>query len=93
MTVKQIFDKLETFDKSDRAKYVGALWKQLCPVSKSTLLDFQQGFDSKKGMEEFFKEQARQIKNCIQLEIGQMGNTVRKIMGLEPLTWETEIAA
>lgn len=93
MTVKEIYDGLGTFDDEDRAKYAGALCKNLSPVSMKTLLEFQNTWDGRKSPEEFFGAQAKKIKTCVDLEIGQVGQLVRQATGLSDLTWETEIVA
>ena len=93
MTVKEICGKLETFSDDERQKYTGGLCKILSPVSMATLHKFQEDWDGNKSPEEFFKAQAKEIKTCVELEIGPVGGTVRQLSGLEPLTWETEIAA
>ncbi len=92
MTVKEIFEKLETFDDDDRAKYTGGLCKALSPVSMSTLFNFQDKWDGSKSPEEFFKAQSKEIKACVELEVGPAGVVVRQASGLQPLTWETEVA-
>lgn len=91
MDVKQIYDKLETFNDDDREKYAGALCEKLSPISMQTLQEFQNTWDGKKTPEEFFKAQAEQIKTCVALEVGPMGKMVRQIAGLDLLNWETEI--
>lgn len=93
MTVKEIYDGLTTFSEKDRVRYVGGLCKVLSPLSKGTLMDFQNSWDGNKLAEEFFQAQAETIKTCIKLEIGPLGETVRQVKGLDPLTWETEILA
>ncbi len=93
MTVKQIYDKLETFNDDERAKFAGVLCEKLSPTSMQTLHEFQNTWNGSKSPEEFFKAQAKEIKICIELEVGQMGQMVRQVAGLETLTWETEIAA
>lgn len=93
MTVKEICDKLATFDDENRVKYAGGLCKALSPVSMSTLQQFQRDWDGNKSPAEFFAAQAEEIKKCVELEIGTLGDTVRQLTGLEPLKWETEIAA
>ncbi|KKL56831.1 hypothetical protein LCGC14_2241510 [marine sediment metagenome] len=93
MTVKEIFERSEAFNDEDRAKYIGGLCKVLSPVSMSTLYEFQDSWDVNKSPEEFFKAQSKEIKDCVELEIGPTGKMVRQAAGLEPLTWETEIVA
>ena len=93
MTVKEIYDKLETFSDDDRAKYAGALCEKLSPTSMQTMLEFQDTWDGNKPPEEFFEAQVKKIKMCVDLEVGQMGQMVRMASGLGVLEWETEIAA
>ena len=93
MTVKEIYDKLETFGDDDRAKYAGALCGKLSPTSMQTMFEFQDTWDGNKTPKEFFEAQAKKIKMCVDLEIGPMRQTIRQIAGLKALTWETEIAA
>ena len=93
MTVKQVYDKLGTFNNDERQRYAGGICKLLCPVSIQTLMTFQDEWDGSKPASEFFKAQAEEIKKCIDLEISLFGAVVRKTAGLEPLEWETEIAA
>lgn len=93
MTVKEICDQLDSFTDDERQKHVGALCNQLCRVSMSTLTAFQRNWDGRKGFEAFIKAQAKEILKCVELEISHFGQTVREIEGLQPLCWETEIAA
>ena len=93
MIVKEIYDKLETFNDDDRATYAGALCKELSSVSMQTLREFQNNWDGSRPASEFFAEQAKEIKKCVVLEVSRTGEMIRKATNLEPITWETEIAA
>lgn len=91
MTVKEIYDSLDTFTDEERQKYAGALCKELSPVSMKTLLEFQNSWDGDRPASEFFAAQAEEIKKCVVLEISHTGEIVRQATNLEPLTWETEV--
>lgn len=93
MTIKEIYEQMDGFDDDKRATFLGGLSELLSEVSMQTLRDFQNKWDGSKDFEAFCEAQAKEFKACIELEIGPAGQAVRKAMGLEPLLWETEIAA
>jgi len=91
MTIKEIYDNVSNFTDEKREKYVKALVKQFSKFSIGSLQEFQAKWNPDKGPIAFFKEQAQVIKTCIDLELSAMGQGVRSSLGLNPLTWETEI--
>ncbi len=91
MTVKEIYDNLESFTGDQRAEHLGNLSRQFSDVSMGDLVNFQDNWSPSKGMEAFFAEQGKLFKKCINLEVSNFGKTVREALGLEPLTWDTEI--
>lgn len=93
MTVKEVYDNMDDLTDEQREEHLLNLSKQFCKVSIGELQTFQNNWDYTKanGMAAFFAEQAKIIKKCINLEISDFGRTVRATLGLEPLTWETEI--
>ena len=93
MTVKEIYDQIDSFDDDKRKTFLGGLCKKLSSLSMQTLRNFENTWDGSGGFEEFCKLQAKKFKVCIEFEIGSVGHAVRMSQGLEPLTWETEIVA
>lgn len=91
MTIKEIYDELDSFTDAERNKHVIAICKLLSRVSMKTLMRFHQNWDGTKGFAEFFKAQTQEIRLCLDLEMGDSGKTVRKLEGLTKLTWETEV--
>lgn len=92
MTIKEIYDKAEDFSEEQRVVYLGGLSKHFSGCSMSELRNFQNNWNSEKGMDAFFAEQVQVFKKCIALEISDFGKTVRATLGLEPLLWDTEIS-
>ena len=93
MTVKEIYDQIDGFDDDKRKTFLGGLYKKLSTLSTGTLHIFQDRWDDSKSYRAFCKAQAEKFKVCINFEVGPAGHAVRMSQGLEPLTWETEIAA
>ena len=91
MTVKEVYDKLSTFSDEERPLYTGGLCQMLSPVSMQTLMEFQRNWDGDKAPEEFFAAQAEEVKKCVDLEISGIGQMVREIAKLAPISWETEV--
>ena len=94
MTIKELYDKIETMIDDSRADPLRALYKLFSSVSKQTMLEFQyrwDGWDSKKSFEEFVEAQNKQLKSCIALELSSIGKTVREADGITELTWETKL--
>ena len=90
MKISEILNNLDNFNDDEREKYLGGMWKKVSPISKQTLINFQNEWDGGKSFDEFKKAQNKVIKDCIQMEI--MINDVKEKEGMEVFTMETEIA-
>ncbi|KKL07410.1 hypothetical protein LCGC14_2586290 [marine sediment metagenome] len=89
MILAELKEKLGTLSENDRAAYVAKLYKLLSEVSKQTLINFQQNWDSCKSFKDFVAAQNKVIQLCIQLELSPIGCIVRKELNLPTLTTET----
>lgn len=100
VTIKEIYDNLETYTANDRMRILVPLIEQLSPVSQKTLIEFQEKefffppFPElqKTFYEEYFKKQNVVFKQCIELETAEIiGDPVREQFKLQPLRMESEI--
>ncbi len=91
MTIKELYDKIETMIDDSRADPLRALYKLLSSVSKQTMQNFENKWDGKKSYEEFVEAQNKQLKSCIVLELSSIGKTVREAEDLTELVWETRL--
>lgn len=82
---------MDNFTDEERKTIIGALWKQMSPVSHQTLLKFQNTWDSSRSFLEFRVEQNKKIKECVKLETSFIGDAVRKATGLFPIRLDMEI--
>lgn len=89
MKISEILEKMDNFTDEERVKYLKELWKKVSPISKQTLLNFENGWDGSKTFEEFKKAQNKVIRECIQMEI--MINDFKEKENIEVFTMETEI--
>jgi len=89
MKISEILKNMDNFSDDERAKYIGGLWKKVTPISKQTLINFQNNWDGSKSFEEFKKAQNKVIKECIQMEI--LINDVKEKENMEVFTMETVI--
>lgn len=93
MTVKEIYNSLDgTLLDVDRERILRPLMGVLTPVSLKSLQVFQAGWPGReRSYEDFVIAQDGVLRNCLDIEITEIGAAVRKVFGAEPLTWETEI--
>jgi len=93
MNVREVMNRLDQFQGEDRERVLLALIGQLSPVSIRTLQHFQEQFDGvNRPFEEFVREQNEKIRECVKIELSEvLGGPVRSMLGLAPLTEETEI--
>ena len=93
MTISQYINELETWGSDDRETYLRPLLRVLSPVSLVSLRDFERKhFETSEGdYLEFVKAQNKEILNCLELEMANIGAMARAEFGLEPLTQDTEI--
>lgn len=96
MTIQQILDQLDTFTDADRQAKLGPLIDMLSGVSKQELLAYQtEHFATRtesNAWDEFRKGFDEKIRQCVGLEVSEViGVPVRKALGLELITLETEV--
>jgi len=94
LSVEEIINKMDNFSEEERVKFLGALSKQFCYLSRNTLMDFQRNWNTdKKSYEQFIKEQNKVFRSCVEIEISETGDIVRTALGLDQLTLDTIIEA
>ena len=89
MLLSELLERLDGFTDSEMDVYLSALLEVLTPVSHSTLLYFQG--DQYDGSPIAKKELHAEIRQCVELEQSELGETIRATFDLEPLTMETTI--
>lgn len=89
MKISEILKNMDNFSDEERVQYIKKLWEKVTPISKQTLINFQNQWDGSKSFEEFKKAQNKLIKECIKMEI--LINDVKVKENIEVFTMETEI--
>lgn len=90
MKVKEILDKMDDFSDEGRERYLMPLLSDLTAVSQHQIIVFQDNWDGTKSFEEFKKAQNKEIRDCVEMELSDFGVEARKVVGLQPLTEDTE---
>lgn len=92
-TVREIVDEIKSYGGKDRIRWLLPLMESFCPVSIATIREKQRKMvaESEGDYKKFCEMQDEVILECVQLEISEIGLSVREICKLEPLTWDTEI--
>jgi hypothetical protein len=90
-TVKQILAEMDDFSDEDRKRYLGLLLNKCTEVTEATLNSFQRHWDGRRPFEEFKAAQNKEIRECVKLELSEVGRILRDGIGMEPLTEDTEI--
>jgi len=92
MTIKDVLDKMNNFTDDERKNILAKMWALMSPISRNSLMNFQNNWDSTKSFDEFKKEQNKVYKECIKLETADfIGDAVRKQYKLTPIRLDTEI--
>lgn len=91
MNIRECIDDWETMDDKVKADVGTKLFNILSGVSQQEMRQFQMIFDGSKTFGDFKKAQKEKLEFCLNLEIADIGNTVREALGLELITWETEL--
>ena len=99
MTIEKLLKDLDGFSDSEREKWILSLMKKFCTLSSNQVENFQSEWMRKHPpyegdpppFEEFKAGQNKVIKECIEIEISEIGKGVRKVAGLEPLSLSTEL--
>ncbi len=98
MTIRQLYDQLDTMDEGARAEQLSKLAPNLSGVTHATIRDYQNQhianaeMSQKENWDAFRVGQNKIIKECIDLELSDgIGAAVRAALGLPPLTWESEV--
>lgn len=89
--LKEIREKLDSYDSDQRESILGGLADALSPVSLQSLREFQQGWDGSKSFEEFVAAQNEVFRQCIDLECSSFGEVVRAQLGLDPINLDADI--
>jgi len=91
MKIEEILKKMDGFSDKERGTTLRSLLDKLCPVSKNQLMNFQSDWDGSRAFEEFKREQNKVIKDCVEMEVSEIGSVVREKLGLPSISLETEI--
>lgn len=91
MTVKEIYDTMDGFTEEQRDKFLNGLFDIFCGLSIKSIISFQTNWDGSRPFAEFVIEQNKVIRMCIDMEVSDIGSHVRSLLGLSPLTMDTEI--
>jgi len=89
MTIGEFVNNIGNMSINDRAVAGRKLYSLLSPMSRKTLLLFQAGWDMGRTFPEFVEKQNELIRICVEMEISNLGFTIRNMMGLEPLFLDT----
>ena len=90
MNIFELMDKLDSFSHDERAEWVKKFLPRLSPVTKQMLGDFERDWDSQKPYKDFVTEQNQCLQMCVQMECSDLGNAVRKLNDLGPLTMDMD---
>lgn len=91
MTIGQLRDRLPTLPEDER-EVARDLFYLLTPASGQTIMAFQRAWDGKRRpFSEFVVAQNELIIKLIDAEISPGGSELRKMLGMPPITLETEI--
>lgn len=94
MNIKTFKIKLDTFTDKERVEYIGILYNNnvFSKLSQTELLKFQNEWNpEKKSFDEFKIAQNKIIRFCLDMEMSEIGSTIRILEGKELLTENTEI--
>ena len=91
MKIKEILKKMDGFSDEERRTILGGLMNRLCHISKNQLMNFQSNWDGSRAFEEFKREQNKVIKECVGIEVSEIGSLIREKLGLPSISLETEI--
>lgn len=82
IALKDLAAALPTLSEEERATVLGALMKKLTGVSVAALSKLQKRWDGRRPFSEFIAEQNKVFAVCIAMELSQVGQDVRKVLGL-----------
>lgn len=93
MTLEQLYNSLETLNPDDREKLLIILFdKFLSPLSVKMLKKFQDDWGyTGSNWKAFVKKQNLAIKKCIDVELSEKAQGIRKKLGLVEFTWDTVV--
>lgn len=95
MKLQEVLDGIEWFDDADRERILRPLLKLLCPVSKQTIIEYQTNFfqstPSATSWLRFVNGLNKTIRECILLEVSDLGTAVRQQFGLNPIRLDDEV--
>lgn len=91
ITMRDFYVQIEGLPEDVRATMCKQAIEHLCPISVQDLRTFQELWSPMKSFKEFIIGQNKLLKQCIEVEVSDFGNDVRKAAGLSRLTWETEL--
>lgn len=92
MIIKDILDVLDSLDGEQRQMVIVGLMEEFTDASQYAVLECQFKWDNNKGIyDRFIEYQDQIIRECIEIELTQFGEVLRRIEGKAPLTLRTEI--
>ena len=91
MTIGEIKEILPEVSSKQRQGLMDRLLRKFSPVSIDVLVDFQHKWDGSKTFHEFTEAQNKVVIQCIDLECDEPGHSVRRALGLEPISLKTVV--
>lgn len=93
MTIREVIAQLESGGLIDdsREPTLRKVIMVLSAVSKSSLVTFEAAWDYNLPFEEFAKVQNQVFLKCLRMELSELGERLRRLVGLVPLTEDTEV--
>ena len=94
MLIRDYIDHLAEWGSDERERYMRPLLGMLSGVSNRTLREHQakhMAASSEPDYDGFVESQNKVILQCLHLEVSTFGADVRRELGLEPLTLDTDV--
>lgn len=82
---------MDLFTDEERQKYLGGIISELFPLAQKNIWNWQNNWDRNRPFEDFKIQQNKQIRKILELEISNIGKSVRKVLGLKEIDWTTNI--
>jgi hypothetical protein len=89
MTIQDLLDNMDNWYDEERNQLRPVL-DMLTGVSLETFQRFESGWDGE-SYEEFISAQNKVIRECIELEMSELGQIVREKLGYKPLTLDSVV--
>lgn len=91
MILLDILDVMDELKGEQRELVLAALLEELTVYTHEVILEFQLEYDGRESFEQFLVKQNALIRECVNIELTNFGNKVRRQEGLNPLSLRTEI--